>query len=190
MRISKILSAALAAAAILAAPAIPARADGMKVAVIDVARILNESEAGKAAKKKLEARFDELRKGIDAKKDEAQKAKEELDKMKVLVDKDKGKGKLKEKEESFAAKVAEFEKVRQEAEKEMQGRQSDMGREILKVIEGKVMSIVAEEKIDLLLDSAQGNVVLHAAPSLDITEKVLAMVNKEPAAPKEASGGK
>ncbi|HEY5996387.1 MAG TPA: OmpH family outer membrane protein, partial [Candidatus Deferrimicrobiaceae bacterium] len=143
------------------------------------------------AKKKLEARFEELRKGVDSRKEEAQKLKEELDKMKVLMDKDKGKAKLKEKEDRFAQKVAEYEKTRQEAEKEMQGRQADMGREIVKIIEGKVMAVVAEDKIDLLLDSAQGNVVLHASPSLDITAKVLDLVNKDSgAAPKEATGGK
>jgi outer membrane protein len=181
---------AAAAAAILAAGTLPARAEGPKIAVIDVGRILNESEPGKVAKKKLEARFEELRKDVDGKKEEAQKLKEEIDKMKVLMDKEKGKGKLKEKEERFAAKVAEYEKSRQEAEKEMQGRQTAMGRDIVKVIEGKVMALVAEEKIDLLLDSAQGNVVLHVAPSLDITSKVLDMVNKDSEASKEAPGGK
>jgi outer membrane protein len=191
MRIAKAAAAAIALAALLASStAVPASAEGTKIAVIDVGRILNESEAGKAAKKKLEARFEELRKSVDARKDEAQKAKEDLEKLKVLVDKDKGKGRLREKEESFAAKVAEYEKARQEAEKEMQGRQVEMGREILKVVEGKVMTVVAEEKIDILLDGTQGNSVLHVSPSLDITEKVLAMVNKDAAAPKEATGGK
>ncbi|HEY3490852.1 MAG TPA: OmpH family outer membrane protein [Candidatus Deferrimicrobiaceae bacterium] len=186
MRIHKLAFAAACMTAVLSFTDIAAHADGLKVAVIDVARILNESEAGKVAKKKLEARFDELRKGIDARKEEAQKLKEELDKMKVLLDKDKGKGKLKDKEDKFAAKVAEFEKLRQEAEKEMQGRQADMTRDILKDIEGKVMSVVTEEKIDLLLDSGQGNVVLHASPSLDITSKVLALVNKVEQPAKEA----
>ncbi len=167
-----------------------ASAEGTRIAVVDVARILNESEAGKVAKKKLEIRFEELRVGVDAKKDEAQKLKEELDKMKVLMDKDKGKGKLKEKEDRFAAKVVEYEKARQEAEKEMQGRQADMGRDILKVVEAKVMAVVADEKIDLLLDSAQANVVLHVSPSLDITSKVLELVNKDNSVPKEAVIGK
>lgn len=190
MQKRSMLLVAAAVAAILSAGTLPARAEGVKIAVIDVGRILNESEPGKIAKKKLESRFEELRKGVDSKKEEAQKLKEELEKMKVLMDKDKGKSKLKEKEERFAAKVAEFEKVRQEAEKEMQGRQAEMGREIIKVIEGKVMTVVNEDKIDLLLDSAQGNVVLHVAPALDITSKVLEMVNKDVEASKEAPGGK
>jgi outer membrane protein len=199
MHVRRIAIAAAVVAAILTAGHSIASAEGTKIAVVDVARILNESEAGKAAKKKLEARFDELRVGVDARKEEAQKLKEELDKMKVLMDKDKGKGKLKEKEDRFAAKVAEYEKARQEAEKEMQSRQADMGRDIIKVIEGKVMVVVNEDKIDLLLDSAQANVVLHVSPALDITAKVLDLVNKEnaataapaaPAAPKEAGSGK
>lgn len=190
MRVRKMVLGAAIGAALTVGGGLPVRAEPPKVAVIDVARILNESEAGKSAKKKLEARFEELRKGVEARKEEAQKAKEEVEKLKVLVDKEKGKGKLKEKEDLFAAKVVEYQKATQEAEKEMQGRQADLGRDILKVIESKVMSVVAAEKIDLLLDSAQGNVVLHASPSLDITSKVLEMVNREAAAGKEATGGK
>ncbi len=190
MNFRRIAPAVAILAAILSSGYTAAFADGSRIAVIDVARILNESEAGKVAKKKLEIRFDELKVGVESKKDEAQKLKDELDKLKVLMDKDKGKGKLKEKEERFAAKVAEYEKARQEAEKEMQGRQADMGRDILKVVEAKVMIVVTEEKIDLLLDSAQANVVLHVSPSLDITNKVLDLVNKENPAPKEAGSGK
>jgi outer membrane protein len=188
MRIGRLSLIAAVVAAVLTAGLSKAGAEGPKIAVIDVARILNESEAGKSAKKKLEARFEELQKNVEAKKAEAQKVREELEKMKVLVD--KGKGKIKEKEDLFAAKAAEYEKTRQEAEKEMQGRQAELGREILKVIESKVLAIVAEDKIDLLLDSAQANVVLHFSPALDITAKVLEQVNKTDAGAKEATGGK
>lgn len=190
MRFRSMIVAAAVAATVAAPAARPALAEGPKVAVIDVARILNESEGGKVAKKKLEARFEDLRKGVDAKKDAAQKVRDELEKMKVLIDKDKGKAKLREKEEQFAARVAEYEKARQEAEKEMQGKQAELGREILKVIESRVMAVVASEKIDLLLDSAQGNVVLHFTPSLDITAKVLEMVNQDKVVEKEDAGGK
>lgn len=186
---SLVLAAVLVA--VVATPSIrQPRAEGPKIAVIDVARILNESEAGKTAKKKLEARFEELRKDVDSKKEAAQKLRDEIEKMKVLLDKDKGKGKLKEKEEQFASRVAEYEKARQEAEKEMQGRQADLGREILKVIESKMNAVIAAEKIDLLLDSSgtQGNVVLHANPAYDITGRVLEMVNQDNA--KGDSGGK
>jgi outer membrane protein len=64
-----------------------AHAEGLKVAVIDVNRILNESEAGKVAKKKMEDRYEELKKKIDEKQEEARKIKDEIDKQKILLGK-------------------------------------------------------------------------------------------------------
>ena len=163
--------AAMIAAVILAAG--PAIAQGLKIAVIDVNKVLNESEAGKVARKKMEDRYEELKKKVDSLSEEAKKMKEEIDKQKILL----GKEKLKAKEDALAAKVAELRKVSKESEDEMQRRQRDLTREVLKVIEGQVDKIVKEEKIDLVLERSSG--VVHFDPSLDITAKVLALVNKE-----------
>jgi len=163
--------AAVVAAVILAAG--PAIAQGLKIAVIDVNKVLNESEAGKVARKKMEDRYEELKKKVDSLSEEAKKMKEEIDKQKILL----GKEKLKAKEDALAAKVAELRKVSKESEDEMQRRQRDLTRDVLKVIEGQVDKIVKEEKIDLVLERSSG--VVHFDPSLDITAKVLALVNKE-----------
>ncbi len=163
-------AAAVAAVAVFGSAAY---AEGLKVAVIDVNRVLNDSEAGKEAKKKMEVRYEELKKKIDVKNDEAKKMKEELDKQKILL----GKEKLKEREDALKGKIDELRQLTQEAEKEMQARQGEMTREILKTIEGRLDKFVADEKIDLVLEKSAG--VIHANPSLDITAKVLELVNKE-----------
>ncbi len=157
------------------------RAEGIRLAVIDVNRILNESEAGQAAKKKMEARYEELKKTLDAKQEEAKKLKEEIDKQKVML----GKEKLKEKEDALQAKVNELRQLSQDGEKEMQARQGELTREVLKVIEVHLDSLVKAEKLDLVLERSAG--VVHFAESLDITKRVLELVNK---APKEAAGKK
>ena len=169
-RYKGIIAAMLAAVVLAAGPAI---AQGLKIAVIDVNKVLNESEAGKVARKKMEDRYEELKKKVDALTEEAKKMKEEIDKQKILL----GKEKLKAKEEALAAKVAELRKVSQDSENEMQRRQRDLTRDVLKIVEGQVDKIVQEEKIDLLLERSSG--VVHFDPSLDITAKVLALVNKE-----------
>ncbi len=165
----------LAAAAVAAVTVFgsAAFAEGLKVAVIDVNRVLNDSEAGKEAKKKMEARYEELKKKIDVKSEEAKKMKEELDKQKILL----GKEKVKEREDALKAKVDELRQLTQEAEKEMQNRQGEMTREILKTIEARLDKYIADEKFDLVLEKSAG--VIHANPALDITAKVLEMVNKE-----------
>jgi outer membrane protein len=151
--------------------------------VIDVNRVLNESEAGKVAKKKVEDRYQELKKQIDVKQNEARKMKEDLDKQKIIM----GKEKLREKEEALAAKVTELQQMASKSEKEMQTRQNELTREILKVIEVQVDKAVSDGKIDLLLDKSAG--VIHHTPSLDITNKVLEMVNKNGAGSGKAADG-
>src|SRR5512139_506164 len=121
----------------------------------------------------MEARYEELKKTIELKNDEAKKLKEDLDKQKILL----GKEKLKEREDALKAKVDELRQLTQESEKEMQGRQGEMTREILKAIEVRLDKYVADEKIDLVLEKGAG--VIHANPTLDITGKVLELVNKE-----------
>jgi outer membrane protein len=169
-KVAWILAAAVAATVMAAGPA---WAEGIKVAVIDVNKVLNESEAGKAARKKMEGRYEELKKKIETVNAEARKMKEDLDKQKILL----GKEKLMEKEEALKAKVAELRELTQKAEKEMQNRQGELTRDVLKIVEGQVDKIVEEEKIDLVLEKAAG--VIHFNPSMDITDKVLALVNKE-----------
>ncbi|MCL5965879.1 MAG: OmpH family outer membrane protein [Deltaproteobacteria bacterium] len=180
----KAMAAVLAGVLVLAGTA---RAEGLKIAVIDVNKILNESDAGVAAKKKMEERYKELKTKIDAVQEEARTMKEDLDKQKILLAKEK----LKEKEEALAAKVAELRRLTQESEKEMQTRQADLTRDVLKMIEAEVDKVVAREKIDLLLERSAG--VIHFNPALDITSKVKDLVDKDNGKArtgKEGAGGK
>jgi len=166
-----IMAVVMAAALVFAGVA---SADGLKVAVIDINRILNESEAGKVAKKKIEGRYEELKKKVEEKQEEAKKLKDEIDKQKIIL----GKEKLKEKEDSLNAKIGELRQMTQEAEKEMQTRQGELTQDVLKSIKVKLEKLVTDEKIDLVLDQAQGGVV-HFNPSIDLTARVLDLVNKE-----------
>lgn len=161
-------------------------AQGIRIAVIDVNKVLNLSEAGKAAKKKMEARYEELKKSIDAKQEEARKLKDEIDKQKVMM----GKEKLKEKEDALQARLNDLRKLTQEGEREMQGRQGELTREVLKQIEVQIEAVVKAEKYDLVLERSAG--VVHVADSMDITQRVLELVNKNPAATgaKEPAGKK
>ncbi|MDD5763298.1 MAG: OmpH family outer membrane protein [bacterium] len=171
----------LVAAAIAAVFAGTSLAEGLKVAVIDVNKILNDSEAGQAAKKKMEARYEELKKTIDAKQEEARKIKEEIDKQKVML----GPGKLKEKEDALQAKINELRQLTQDGEREMQARQADLTRDVLKSVEVKVDVVVKADKYDLVLEKSAG--VVHFNESMDITQRVLALVNGDGKATPEKS---
>lgn len=157
-------------------------ADGLRVAVIDVNRILNESDAGQAAKKKMKARYEELKKSIEAKQEDARKLKDEIDKQKVML----GKEKLKEKEDALQAKVNELRQLTQDGEREMQSRQGELTREVLKSIEAKIDDVVRADRLDLVLEKSAG--VIHFNESMDITARVLKMVNEDKTGEKAKKG--
>jgi outer membrane protein len=161
----------LVAAVVTAVFAGTSLAEGLRVAVIDVNKILNDSAAGQAAKKKMEARYEELKKTIDGKQEEARKIKEEIDKQKVMV----GKEKLKEKEDALQTKLNELRQMTQEGEREMQTRQGEFTREVLKSVEAKVDVVVKADKLDLVLEKSAG--VVHYNEAMDITQRVLALVD-------------
>ena len=165
-------------------------AEGLRVAVIDMNKILNESVTGQAAKKTMESRYEELKKAIDGKQEEARKIKDEIDKQKVML----GKEKLKEKEDALQAKINELRQMTQEGEQEMQARQTEFTREVLKSVEAQVEVVVKADKFDLVLEKTAG--VIHFNPSMDISPRVLALVNaagkaapEKKAAPKKKGDG-
>lgn len=176
----------LAAAAIAAVFAGTSLAEGLRVAVIDVNKILNDSAAGQAAKKKMEVRYEELKKTIDVKQEEARKIKEEIDKQKVML----GKEKLKEREDALQAKINELRQMTQEGEREMQTRQGEFTRDVLKTVEAKVDAVVKADKLDLVLEKSAG--VVHYNAAMDITQRVLKLVDADamPAPEKKAAPGK
>jgi outer membrane protein len=176
----------LVAAAIAAVFAGTSLAEGLRVAVIDVNKILNDSAAGQAAKKKMEVRYEELKKTIDVKQEEARKIKEEIDKQKVML----GKEKLKEREDALQAKINELRQMTQEGEREMQTRQGEFTRDVLKTVEAKVDVVVKADKLDLVLEKSAG--VVHYNAAMDITQRVLKLVDADatPAPEKKAAPGK
>jgi Skp family chaperone for outer membrane proteins len=126
-----------------------------------------------------------LKKKIDVTQEEARKIKEEIDKQKVML----GKEKLKEREDALQAKINELRQMTQEGEQEMQARQAEFTREVLKTVEAQVDVVVKADKLDLVLEKTAG--VIHFNPSMDISPRVLALVNSaSKAAPvKKGSGG-
>ncbi|MGB7630853.1 MAG: OmpH family outer membrane protein, partial [Candidatus Deferrimicrobium sp.] len=71
----------------------------------------------------------------------------------------------------------------QEGEREMQTRQSELTREVLKSVEAKVDVVVKADKLDLVLEKSAG--VVHYNESMDITRRVLNLVDADGKAPPE-----
>jgi outer membrane protein len=142
----------------------------VKIATVDVSRILNESPDALSKRKALDERAAQLKKSIESKK----AALMELE--------------AKAKSAKADENSPEVEKLRNDArafERFVKDSDEELRKEFLKVnksLSEKVLKAVSqyaqEKKIDLVLDgSAQGRTaVLYGATSIDITSAILATI--------------
>lgn len=153
-------SAVLASAAAQAEP---------KIGFVNTERILRESSAAKASQQKLEQEFSKREKAIQ---DTANKLKESADKL-----------------ERDAAVMPESERTKRqreaaELERDLQRRQREFredlnqrrNEELAAVIERAnraIRQIAEAEKFDIIFQEA-----VYASPRIDITDKVLRVLNK------------
>jgi len=156
-----------------AATAADAATDGtLRFGIVDLDRLISDSDAGKAINKALNDKYKTF---------EAEIAKEEKS---LITERDKIKQESSSlKKEEFEAKVNAFEKKYADAQKMVQQRRQtfDAGansgtkklrEEALKI----TAAIAADRKLDIVLSD---NSVVLAERAFDITEEALARLNKE-----------
>ena len=159
---------------ILAAAPVAANAEDVspKVAVVDVERLLSESNSGKDIKKQVESRRETFQKELAVQEESLRKQQETLVKMKE----DK-----KATQDDFNKKVQDFEKKVAEAQKLLQDRRAELEKsalESMNSLRGKALEAVGEVatkgKYDIVL--TKQNVIL-AAEEMDITDEALKALN-------------
>ncbi len=156
--------------AILATMALALSAYGaeLKIAYIDVQRILAESERGKAVKKEIEKRGAEMDKIFRQKKAELQALREELEKQSALLSEEA----RKEKEKEYQRKMKELERFVRDSREEIRQMEVEKTTALLKSLEKVVKKIGEEQHYTLILEK-QRSFILYAPPELDITDEVI-----------------
>jgi outer membrane protein len=156
----------------LAPLALRAATTPMKIGVIDVNKILNETEEGHKIKKQLEEEMGSKRKAIEDKKREFDKLEEEFQKQQLVLSK-----------EAVADKRAELEKKRAElgrlflaSQGEMEKRDQEQSDQMLKKIVAVVTKVGLDQKYDMIVDKK--GLVVYARDGLDVTDPVIKLYNQ------------
>lgn len=158
--------------AFISAMSFSVQAQEMKIAVVDVEKILNESAAGKSIQSQLKKRRETFQKEFKAKEDQLMQAEKKLVQQKSDLN-----------AEDFAKKRKEFEGKLLETRNLFQKRRSSLDKGLGKALTDlrkniiKVTAEVADEgkyQIVLTRDS-----VVIVEKNIDITDKVLSRLNKK-----------
>lgn len=143
-----------------------ARAD-VRIATVDVARILNDSPEAVSKKKELDALSEDTRKKLESKAKELQGLKSKLENAKVSSDSKEA--------ESFRNQARDFERMRGDAKADLEKKFMKVNKELTDKVLARVESYAKANDYDLVFDKSERfrGPVLFGSEAVDITDEVL-----------------
>lgn len=159
-------------------PNISYSSERLKIGVIDVQKILNESDAGQKAKNDLEALIKSKQITIDEKGKAIEKLKNEIEKQSSVLSSEARKNK----EDDLEKLIREYQRLVQDSQSEVKKKETELTDIILREIYELVNKIGEEESYSLILERS---VAIYSDKSLDITEYVLKKYNESKAKTKK-----
>lgn len=156
-----------AALALIAAVQAPAAMAETRIATVNVAKILNDSDEAQAKKKELDALTEETKKKLDAKAKDLQTLKTKLEESKVAPDSKEA--------EKFRVQARDFERLRSDAKTDLERNYMKANKELTDKVLGKIEKYAKANNIDMVLDKSDKyrGPLLFGADTVDITEKIL-----------------
>ena len=157
----------------------------IKIGVVDLQRVISESQAGNAAKEKFRSQVKKVEADLLKEKQDVDRLKSDFDKKSSLMKEEDRKNLEKEiqkRERSYMLSGRDFQEELGQREREMTG---ELVRGIAKI----VGDIGKSEKYTLILERSQMP-VLYSDDVNDITKKVIELYNSRAPAPGKATKGK
>jgi outer membrane protein len=146
-----------------------------RVGVVDPARVLSDTNAGKKAKDSLSAFAKNRQALIEMEEKELRRMEEDIGRQASVLSATA----KREREEQFRRRVAEYQQKAGEMNREVQEKQKDVlegFREKMELIVGKVSKRLG---LQVVMDKGKGGPTLYSDEGLDITGQVIDEFNRE-----------
>jgi len=140
----------------------------LKIAYVDIQKAVNDSNAGKEAKKAITKDVEKFQRLVADKQKELQTLKESLDKQILMLTPDARANKEKE----YQNKLREFQRWGEDTQNEVNQKRTEMERNISAALMKVIQKIGADEGYTVILERNE-NIVLFASKSIDITDRVI-----------------
>ena len=140
----------------------------LKVAYVDIQKAVNDSNAGKEAKKVITKEIEKFQGLVAHKQKELQTLKESLDKQALMMTPDARANKEKE----YQNKLREFQRWGEDSQNEVNQKRMEMERNISIALIKVIQKIGTDEGYTVILEKNE-NIVLYASKSIDITDRVI-----------------
>ena len=140
----------------------------LKFAYVDIQRAVNDSNAGKEAKKAITKDLEKFQRLVADKQKELQTLKESFDKQGLMMTPDARANKEKE----YQNKLREFQRWGEDTQNEVNQKRMEMERHISAALIKVIQKIGADEGYTVILEKNE-SIVLYATKSIDITDRVI-----------------
>jgi outer membrane protein len=140
----------------------------LKVAYVDIQKAVNESNAGKEAKKVITKEVEKFQRLIADKQRELQTLKESLEKQAPMLTSDA----RATREKDYQNKLREFQRWGEDTQNEINQKRAEMERNISMGFQKVIQKVGADEGYTLILEKNE-NIVLYVSKALDITDRVI-----------------
>lgn len=151
----------------LRADAASPSAASTKVGYVDLQRTLNETAAGKKAKKRLEGDKKKKQRALDRQQKELQKFAAELDKQRVVLKPDV----LRQRERELQEKYVKLQEVYLQLQQDLAKQEAQLVQEIFGKAAPVIQEIAKRRGYDMILEKNE-SAVLWGQNALDITDEV------------------
>jgi outer membrane protein len=140
----------------------------LKIAYVDIQKAVNESNAGKDAKKVITKDVEKFQGQIADKQKALQTMKESLEKQAPMLNPDARATREKE----YQNKLREFQRWGEDTQNEINQKRMEMERNISIGLQKVIQKVGADEGYTLILEKNEG-IVLFVSKALDITDRVI-----------------
>ena len=142
-----------------------------KLGYLDIQKALGQSDAGKAVKEQLTAKFKKYQDEINGKQEELKKLKDELETQGSLL----AESKRAEKEKEYSSKLKNFQEFAKDAQDELQGRDKELTQKVLEAFEKVVQEYGRKNGYTFIF--VRSEVMVFADEKVDLTDELLKLFN-------------
>ena len=152
----------------------PAWSADVKIAYVDIQKAVNESNAGKEAKKVIGRELEKFQKQIADKQKELQQLKETFEKQAPMLNPEARATKEKE----YQAKVRDFQRWGEDSQNEINQKRIEMEKNISIGLLKVIQKLGSDDGYMLILEKNE-NIVLFVSKAIDITDRVIKLFDAQ-----------
>lgn len=143
-----------------------------KIAVVDLQRAMNETEDGRAAKRRLQRLFKQRQQELDAAQSKLKKMKEDIERQKNVLSREALEARL----EAYQKAFIELQSTYVEFQRELATKEAQLTKSILERMQEILRRIGQTEGYELIVEANEGGVV-WVPSNLDLTDQVIQRYN-------------